>query len=297
MTPNEIMRDLERDDIFPKAAMAAALENPALILPRFLELIDRLNRAKLKDIQDRDLCAVIPVFHMLGQLREPRAYRPLLKLFQRPTEILDEILGDALTETGYRVIAGTFDGEFEPIFDAIENSKADEFARSALFDALVLIAKTSPEHKAEVSNYFRQFRNRCKEENSDVLVGWIEGIVDLGLTDMEPEVRATFDAGVIPSDYCSPDDVLNELHRIAETGQLPTNHRYDRGLITDCIAELSTWHGYSQEYLAPRQSKHFLNPSFTMSSQENLAGDHRLPGRNDPCICGSGKKFKKCCLQ
>ena len=51
MTPNEIMRDLERDDIFPKAAMAAALENPALILPRFLELIDRLNRAKLRDIR------------------------------------------------------------------------------------------------------------------------------------------------------------------------------------------------------------------------------------------------------
>lgn len=21
----------------------------------------------------------------------------------------------------------------------------------------------------------------------------------------------------------------------------------------------------------------------------------RLPGRNDPCICGSGKKYKKCC--
>jgi hypothetical protein len=22
----------------------------------------------------------------------------------------------------------------------------------------------------------------------------------------------------------------------------------------------------------------------------------KLPGRNDPCLCGSGKKFKKCCL-
>ena len=21
----------------------------------------------------------------------------------------------------------------------------------------------------------------------------------------------------------------------------------------------------------------------------------KTPGRNDPCICGSGKKFKKCC--
>lgn len=22
----------------------------------------------------------------------------------------------------------------------------------------------------------------------------------------------------------------------------------------------------------------------------------KLPGRNEPCYCGSGKKFKKCCL-
>jgi len=23
----------------------------------------------------------------------------------------------------------------------------------------------------------------------------------------------------------------------------------------------------------------------------------QLPGRNDPCLCGSGAKFKKCCLE
>ena len=22
---------------------------------------------------------------------------------------------------------------------------------------------------------------------------------------------------------------------------------------------------------------------------------NKVPGRNDPCICGSGKKYKKCC--
>jgi uncharacterized protein YchJ len=26
------------------------------------------------------------------------------------------------------------------------------------------------------------------------------------------------------------------------------------------------------------------------------APGQKLPGRNQPCICGSGKKFKKCCL-
>lgn len=26
-----------------------------------------------------------------------------------------------------------------------------------------------------------------------------------------------------------------------------------------------------------------------------LLSDHKKPGRNDPCLCGSGKKMKKCC--
>ena len=27
------------------------------------------------------------------------------------------------------------------------------------------------------------------------------------------------------------------------------------------------------------------------------APDAKIPGRNQPCICGSGRKFKKCCLE
>lgn len=32
------------------------------------------------------------------------------------------------------------------------------------------------------------------------------------------------------------------------------------------------------------------NPNALTLRRENL------PGRNDPCLCGSGAKFKKCCL-
>jgi uncharacterized protein len=29
--------------------------------------------------------------------------------------------------------------------------------------------------------------------------------------------------------------------------------------------------------------------------QEYIQSGQKLPNRNDPCLCGSGKKFKKCC--
>lgn len=34
----------------------------------------------------------------------------------------------------------------------------------------------------------------------------------------------------------------------------------------------------------------------TRLGSKNRAPDGLKIGRNDPCFCGSGKKFKKCCL-
>ena len=31
-----------------------------------------------------------------------------------------------------------------------------------------------------------------------------------------------------------------------------------------------------------------------LNKQDTVSVDE-LPGRNDPCVCGSGKKYKKCC--
>ena len=47
MTPSEIMRDLARNDIFPKAAMAAAGERREEMTPIFVELVERLGRQQV----------------------------------------------------------------------------------------------------------------------------------------------------------------------------------------------------------------------------------------------------------
>src|SRR5205085_6354774 len=59
----------------------------------------------------------------------------------------------------------------------------------------------------------------------------------------------------------------------------------------DVIEELSHWSGFRPEntgddedgWLPPLVAEPAFNP-------------FRSVGRNDPCPCGSGKKFKKCCL-
>ncbi len=296
MTPNEILRDFARDDIFPKAAMAAAGQDRETMAPVFVDLIDRLAAQRIAAMDDRDVMALIPAFHLLGEWREARAYRPILNLLRQPTRILDHLLGDAVTETAFRVVAGTFDGDLQLLFEAILDRKADEFARSSLMSALVMIAQLHPEHRAAIGAFFRSFLARCPEAPEDVLTGWTDAIADLGLEDMTEDVRMLFQQDLIPPDYCDFGHFLEDLQATLDAGGIPSNRRYQQDLITDAIHELSRWHCYTDEFFARQREDKVANALRVAPWTEALAAPAAKIGRNDPCPCGSGKKFKKCCL-
>ena len=60
----------------------------------------------------------------------------------------------------------------------------------------------------------------------------------------------------------------------------------------DTIGVLSKWHCFSEQYLRDRRRE-----QSAALAPETVINPFKLVGRNDPCPCGSGKKFKKCCLQ
>lgn len=60
------------------------------------------------------------------------------------------------------------------------------------------------------------------------------------------------------------------------------------------------------ETLIPRLKKHYqmvksygITGNCIYTEQQDMIVNSKQPkiGRNDPCLCGSGKKYKKCCLQ
>lgn len=296
MTPTEITRELARDDLFPQAAMAAARADRETMVPIFIDMIGRLGTQPISSMDDDEVIALIPVFHLLGEWQEPRAYRPLVTLLRQPTEILDYLLGDAVTETSFRVIAATFDGDLQPLFAGVDDASADEFARGSMMSALVLIAHLHPEHRAAIEDHFRTFRARCPEAFSEVVTAWMDSIANLGLEDMTEDVRTAFDTGLIPADYCDFSHFLEDLQATLDAGDAPSGRRYQKDLIVDAVAELSRWHCYSDEFFARQKAGKVSNNLRVAPWTESFMTAGAKTGRNDPCPCGSGKKFKKCCL-
>jgi uncharacterized protein YecA (UPF0149 family) len=75
---------------------------------------------------------------------------------------------------------------------------------------------------------------------------------------------------------------------------------YDRiGPLEDAIGELSGWYAFS-DAAQQDQARRTTRPGHGRLAYADLPQPVVDPfkgvGRNDPCPCGSGKKFKKCCL-
>lgn len=299
MTPFTIMAALEADGPLPREALEAAGRSRDAMVPVFLDYIRQLQSAKIDDLERMD--AFVFIFFLLAEWRETRAYRPLAKLLRRDPEFLDALLGDTITEASARVMAGVFDGDLQPLFDILLDDDADGFVRGEMFDTLAIVALENPDLRPQITQFLTDFFDLTGTvTGEEVWWAWAECIAALGLANMDTAVRAVFESGLITPDHSGIDDFTERLQATVDAGppEWFTGISSNR-LITDTIAELEPWYCFTREYLA-KKAEGRLNVVSSLMPRSGDPFNSVFTGkteRNDPCPCGSGKKFKKCCLQ
>ena len=299
MTPREIMAALEANGPLPREALDAAGQSRDTMVPVFLDYIGKLQSAGIDDLEGMD--AFVFIFFLLAEWRETQAYRPLASLLRRDPEFLDALLGDSITEASARVMAGVFDGDLQPMFDILLDDDADGFVRGEMFDTLVIVALENPALRPQITQFLIDFLDLTGTiTGEEVWWAWAECIAALGLANMETAVRAVFDSSLITPDHSRLEDFTERLQATVDAGRPDWfTDISSNTLITDTIAELEPWYCFTPEYLS-KKAEGRLN---VLSSLMPRSGDPfnsvvtGKTGRNDPCPCGSGKKFKKCCLQ
>jgi hypothetical protein len=152
--------------------------------------------------------------------------------------------------------------------------------------------------RSEVVEYFRSlFRGRLQRTHSFAWDGLVCAVADLPAPELLEEVHQAYDEGLV-------DESVADLKGIERDLTAPELWRRERHtLITDAIAEMEHWacfHLDDSRHKRPPEVKDALppsSPSPAPASYETPKPLIREPkiGRNDPCPCGSGKKYKKCC--
>lgn len=295
MDVDEILDALSFEEGLPRAAMWAAGERRAEVAPALIGAIERrLDEGPDADVTDQLL---LFAFHLLGGWRERTAFRPLLRLLSLPEDELEEILGDAITETAGRVVASVFDGDPGPIYALIADRGASEWARDAMFDVLVGAATRGELPRSEVARYLRDLVEELEgEAGNQVLVAWTAAVGALGLLDLVPRVKALYDDELIDPTIMDFEDFVADLKHAFENPEAPYGS-FDRSHqpFGDAVEELSKWHGFSEAGLREERERR-RRERLTSQGAAPAVNPFRDVGRNDPCPCGSGQKFKRCCL-
>jgi hypothetical protein len=225
------------------------------------------------------------------------AYRPLARLLRLPRRDVDRIFGDGITTTSHRVMAAVFDGDPEPLYEIILDQKAEEFIRAGMCEALAMVTLRGELDRAVAGRFLRDaFMELQPQRQNYVWVGWQSVIAMLGMSDLKPLVKKAFDRGFIDNHVLGFDHFEKDLRRgIEHAGEPWRPDDCDCTLFGDTVEELSGWYCFTEQYRAD-QEKWERQARADHARTQRLENPFNGIGRNDPCPCGSGKKFKKCCL-
>jgi len=297
MNVDEALRRFAEEEGFPREALDWARDNWETAAPRF---ISRL-RAFVAGGQRTDAVddQIFYILHLCGQMQESLAFEPLCRLIASDPEI-EILLGDAMTETLPGILINVFDGDVAPLMAAIESPQGDEYARGSALSALgYLVRSKSALNDDAMRAFLRRLRREAKPRDIPAFwFSWADTAAALGYGDLKMELAVLTKDGLLEARDFGLDD-FDEVVSLARNDPdgLAAFHGEGVGPLDDAIGKLESWTlagdeeglGFGDDVLEDEIPEGnpfdgpFLNP-------------HRDVGRNDPCPCGSGKKYKKCCL-
>lgn len=305
MTKQEILTLLENfTRIFPREAIEEVQSKKINITSELLESLDYVNQ-NVEELQEKhnDYFLHFYAMYLLAQSREKSAFSKLIAFLYQPEKHLDFILGDILTEDFPSILCSTFDGvNLKALTDIIEDRGLFKYARSAAVYAYSYLYEEGIIAEEEYISYFRSLiYNNLTSDDSHMPTFLVHCIIDTKLIQMIPDVRFLYDNGCIETSSCGHYDSF--LDSILSSKDYVKRNRY----IDDVIGAMDWWACFKNDHTDKgwnQSGKDFtkgLEKMILTEMEEDRKQNQvtvqkaKKVGRNDPCPCGSGKKYKKCC--
>jgi len=295
MDAEAIFHELMHAEGLPREALKAASAQRVEMLPLFLDEIETF--LALDPEARAKPTPLFFLFHLLGEWREKAAYRPLARLLRLPGAEVDRIFGDGITTTRHRVMASVFDGDPQPLYDIILDPNAEQFIRAGMCEALAMVTVRGELDRQVAGRFLRDaFMEMQPQAECYVWVGWQRAIAMLGMGDLKILVKKAFDRGFIDGHTLGFEHLEEDLRRgIEHPGEPRLPDDRDSTLFGDTVEELSGWYCFSEQYRED-QERWQRRAEADLARSQRVENPFKGVGRNSPCPCGSGKKFKKCCL-
>lgn len=238
--------------------------------------------------------------YLLAQFRVKELYPLLVDILSLPGDSLEMLFGDALTEDLGRILATVYNGEPEPLMRLIENPEADGYVRGQALYALASLVFHEQLDRAFVVDYMKQLlTGKLRDVNPDMNAHIIHCCTHLYPEEVMEEIEALYARGEVETFFIDRESVRSTLQSAKE--DVLHRYRQERNYqyMQDVVTELQGWAAFQRdekrEAFRPATAKAALRSMQPSEPKQNPAVKTEKIGRNEPCPCGSGLKYKKCC--
>lgn len=222
--------------------------------------------------------ATIHACRALGQFKSADAVEPLISLIYRIHEYDDDWMGNDFLQV-FPLIGKP---ALEPLKKYLANPHNNTYGRVGAAEYIEYIGLKNLELKDECTNIIAAQLDKCML-NDEYLNGMLVSLL--------MDVNATDKIDIIRNAYINErvdDSICGDLEDVEIAFGMRTERTTERkslfSFLEDSDDEESDYDLDDSEFI-PQSS-----PSAPIIKPEKI-------GRNEPCPCGSGKKYKKCCLE
>lgn len=235
---------------------------------------------------------------------EPKAFQPLVAYLGRDTYAAIAHLQDTVVEDLHTILARIYDGsDLGALKRIIEDDDAESYVREACLKSLHVMARLDKLPREDVVAYYADVLEKLRgEHNSD----WSDSIVLAAAEMQEPALRPAIDRwlaeGLVEPEVVGASEIDRAYRELADVldEQLLQAERFEH-----LVDYLGDWAWFNSNDPADFDDP-FEGMDDDFSNGEESRGDRPAQqpvvrispkiGRNEPCPCGSGQKYKKCCL-
>ncbi len=305
-----ILSELDADYTgkLPERAIREAQRRSDEMVPHLISLITKATKA----VEAGGLPAGnghLYALYLLTEFRAKESLDAIIEAVSLPGDGPFDLFGDAVTEDLGRVLAVLASDRPEIVDTLIAKPSLNEYVRwQAAGTYLYWVRDGHWTREEAVQRLRRRLVAATKHGDSEVATGLVDELVAYSPHEAREEIKDAFRLGLIDESVVGEECVDRS---IAE-GEL----RFQQELescrptsIEDTVEELRWWACF-QESDQPDLTSNLHSPPTVFEDDDwNSHLDAKSPwesgttvhqdtprvGRNEPCPCGSGKKYKKCC--
>lgn len=311
----------EYSGVLPEAALREAQRRREEITPRLIRLL-RDAAATVRAGEELTGNGHLFALFLLTEFRAKDALPAIIEAVSLPDDGAFELFGDAVTEDLSGVLAALADDSLATIDEMIANRSLNEYVRWSAAQTYLHFVRDGRLTRDEAVQRLRQRLSEAITNRDRAIAGpLISELVNYSPREAFDEIKAAFANRLVERSLVTMKDVERSISEGEACVQRALKICPPTG-VEDTVEELSQWASYQQydeddeidadDYEDDGYDSTLHSP---LSGASTLAGRrwdddldpraleppatirHTAPrvGRNDPCPCGSGKKFKRCC--